>query len=96
MMAAVNILFGEDKPHLDSWKCSIKLLKKINFLNMVTNYDRDGIDSVMVQKLRPIVESDYFSYENIYQLSTAAAPFVYWIADMYTFGVNYNNQIYNL
>ena len=90
LISAICILFGVST----DWKSKHLLFSRPNLFQQFVEFDKEQIDRLMIERLKPIVEDPDFNFDVVCKCFKSAAPFVNWVDEMYKFGVNFNNITY--
>ena len=84
VMEAVSILLTGEA----DWENSKKILAESNILARIQLYNKFKLDHHVLKKLRPLVEKESFSVENVSINNRACGSFAKWVIDIYKYGLN--------
>lgn len=69
----------------DYWGPSLKLVSKIDFLDQILKYDKEGIDQKTIDKLKEYIENPKFDPKALESVSSIAANLCTWCHAIYKF-----------
>lgn len=80
-MEALNILVGQKK----EWRFTLKLFKKFDFLESLSKFDKDSINPMTVENLRPYLADPRFDPVTVGKTSRAAGVFCQFVVAFFKY-----------
>ncbi len=79
-------------PGKRDWPNARKMMKDVNkFLESLKNFDATNIDDVIIKKVEPILELDFFTEDHMKSSSEAAANLCGWVVNIVAYNKIYKN-----
>ncbi len=84
-VAPFVILFGEKETQLKGkkgksfWQTALKLLMKVNFYSLITDYQLETIPPSRINKIQPFFRDPFYNIQKATQLHPSLGNLVSWI-----------------
>ncbi|GBG69585.1 hypothetical protein CBR_g4417 [Chara braunii] len=69
----------------DYWPVARELLSQVNFVQMLLSFEKDEMDDIIVDKLKPYMENPRFQPDQVGRISMACKSICTWIRAMYNY-----------